>query len=195
MVEQYGPASAWLRSNTLTSSSGSFIKSGTDHVYSIESSGKRGLSLVSVNPGALYAVGFLECGDLGFHGRRQADFVQAVEQHLLVARRDREVHRIVDPLVGEVDGEGLCIRCGSFFHQIFTTRRRKNDRQQAVLEAVVEEDLAEGGRDDAAHAHAGERPDRHFARTAGAEEFAADEDLRAAVARLVEDELRVLGAA
>src|SRR6185503_1064236 len=192
MVEQYGPASAWLRSNTLTSSRGSFIKSGTDHVYSIESSGKRGLSLVSVNPGALYAVGVLEGGDLGFHGKRQADFVQAFEQHLLVARRDLEVHRIVDPLVGEVDGEGLCIRYGSFFHQILNNRRRKNDRQQAVLEAVVEEDLAEGGGDDAAHAHAGERPDGHFARAAGAEEFAADDDLRIAIARLVEDEVRIL---
>ena len=68
------------------------------------------------------------------------------------------------------------------------------DRQDAVLEAVVVEDVGEAGRDDAADAEIEQRPGRVLAARAAAEIVAGDQDLRLAVGRLVEDEIRVLRA-
>src|SRR6266436_3950794 len=67
-------------------------------------------------------------------------------------------------------------------------------RQDAVLEAVVVEDVAERGRDHAADAEIHERPRRVLAARAAAEIVARDQDLGVAIGRLVEDEVRVLAA-
>jgi hypothetical protein len=62
------------------------------------------------------------------------------------------------------------------------------DRQDAVLEAVVVEDVCEGCGDDAADAEVEQRPGRMLAGRAAAEIVACDQDLRLAIGRLVQDE-------
>ncbi len=64
-------------------------------------------------------------------------------------------------------------------------------RQDAVLEAVVVEDVGEAGRDHAADAEVEQRPGGMLAARPAAEIVAGDQDLRLAVGRLVEDEIRV----
>ena len=71
---------------------------------------------------------------------------------------------------------------------------RDPDRQDAVLEAIVVEDVGEVGRDHAADAEVEQRPGRVLTRRAAAEIVARDDDCRLAVGRLVEDEVGVLGA-
>ena len=62
-------------------------------------------------------------------------------------------------------------------HQLVDVFLRQHDRQDAVLEAVVEEDVGEAGRDDAADAEVLQRPGRVLARRAAAEIVAGDQDL------------------
>ena len=71
---------------------------------------------------------------------------------------------------------------------------RDADRQDAVLEAVVVEDVAERGRDHAADAEIEQRPGRVLAARAAAEIVAGDQHLGVAIGRLVEDEIRILAA-
>ena len=56
--------------------------------------------------------------------------------------------------------------------------RLDGDRQQAVLERVVPEDVGERGADHGPEAEAGERPGRVLARGAAAEVVAGEQDLR-----------------
>ena len=79
----------------------------------------------------------------------------------------------------------------SSFSQVFGA---DGDRQDAVLEAVVVENIGEAGRDHAAYAEIEQRPGRMLAAGAAAEIVAGDQDLRLAVGRLVEHEVRILGA-
>ena len=78
--------------------------------------------------------------------------------------------------------------------QLLQVLRRDLDRQHAVLEAVVVEDVAERGRDHAADAEIHQRPGRVLARGAAAEIVAGDQDLGLAIGRLVEHEVGVLAA-
>src|SRR6185312_6538578 len=64
----------------------------------------------------------------------------------------------------------------------------------AVLEAVVVEDVGEARRDDAADAEIHQRPGRVLARATAAEILAGDQDLGIAIGRLVEDEVGILRA-
>ena len=69
---------------------------------------------------------------------------------------------------------------------------RQHDRQQAVLEAVVEEDVGVASARSARESRtACERPRRVLARRAAAEVLAREQDRRALVARLVQHEVRV----
>ena len=70
-------------------------------------------------------------------------------------------------------------------------RLRQHDRQQAVLEAVVVEDVGVRRRDHRAEAVVGERPRRVLARAAAAEVAAREQDRRALVARLVQHEVGI----
>ena len=69
-------------------------------------------------------------------------------------------------------------------------RARQADGQDAVLEAVVVEDVGEVGRDHAAYAEIQQRPGRVLTRRAAAEILMRDQDFRVAVRLLVEHELR-----
>ena len=69
------------------------------------------------------------------------------------------------------------------------TRPRAARRQQAVGHGVAAEDVGERRRDHGAEAVVGERPGRVLARRAAAEIGAGQQNRRAGVARVVEDEL------
>ncbi len=62
------------------------------------------------------------------------------------------------------------------------------DEDDAVLAGVGEEDVGEAGGDDDEEAVIGERPGGVLAGAAAAEVLAGDENLRARVARVIEDE-------
>ena len=70
---------------------------------------------------------------------------------------------------------------------------RNLDRQNAVLEAVVIENVGEVGGDDTPDAEVEQRPGGVFARRAAAEIVARDDDRRVAVGGLVEHEIGMLG--
>ena len=128
----------------------------------------------------------------------QADIVEAVQQACL--RKGSISKWIVPPSGGAIScfsRSMVMMRIGAalgIVHQLVDLLARQHDRQDAVLEAVVVEDVGEAGRDDAADAEIQQRPGRVLARRAAAEILAGDEDLGLAVGRLVQHEIRVLAA-
>src|SRR5690349_9044088 len=141
----------------------------------------------------------LERADLVGVPQRQADLVQPVEQAMLAEWLDIEGERMravggCDRLPLEIDGQRKAGRGEAGMEQAVHVALGEHDRQQAVLEAIVEEDVGERRRDERAKAIVGERPRRVLARAAAAEVAAGEQYLRAAVARLVQHEIRVLGA-
>ena len=121
---------------------------------------------------------------------RQADVVEAVQQAVL-AEADRCRTGSVPPsgprdlLLLEVDRDDGVGAAARIVHQLVDVLLRQHDRQDAVLEAVVVEDVGEARRDDAADAEIEQRPGRVLAARAAAEVLAGDQDLRVAVGRLV----------
>ena len=94
----------------------------------------------------------------------------------------------------QVDRQGGVGAAAGIVHQLLEVFRRDRDRQDAVLEAVVVEDVGEGRRDHAADAEVQQRPRGVLARGAAAEIVARDDDLRLAIGRLVQHEIGVLRA-
>src|SRR6266852_9952 len=142
----------------------------------------------------LLLVGF----DLAALHHGEPDVVEAVEQAVLAVRVDLELDhaavRTADFLLREIDAERRIGAAVGVVEQFLQILRRDLDRQHAVLEAVVVEDVAERGRDHAADAEIHERPRRVLARGAAAEIVARDQDLRLAIGRLVEHEVGILAA-
>src|SRR6185312_9488068 len=125
--------------------------------------------------------------------QRLADVVETVQQQVLAERVDIEVDFLaVRPhhhLARQIDGEaGVAAELG-VVDQLVADRPRQPDRQDAVLEAVVVEDVGEVRRDDAADAEIQQRPRRVLTRAAAAEVLVRDDDLRLAVWLLVEHEI------
>ena len=89
----------------------------------------------------------------------------------------------------------MVILCAGFFsersQQGFDVVFGEADEDHAVLAGVGEEDVGEAGRDDGEEAEVGEGPGGVLAGAAAAEVFSGDEDLRALVMVLVEDEVGV----
>src|SRR3569623_3041789 len=98
----------------------------------------------------------LEGGDLGtlLHGRR--DIVEPLEQHMPAGGVDIEMDsttvRTPDRLGLEVDRDGGIGAALGIVHQKLQLLGRHLDRQNAVLEAVVVEDVGKAGGVHAAHA-------------------------------------------
>ncbi len=102
-----------------------------------------------------------------------------------------EAFVVGDGLGFEVDGD--LVR-GIFFgavHQGFYVGLGEADEDHAVFPGVGEEDVGEAGGDDSEEAEIGEGPGGVLAGAAAAEVFSGDEDLRALVMVLVEDEVGV----
>ena len=108
----------------------------------------------------------------------------------LEAERARSVG-VGDGLRREVDDQPEAGERSDVVEEAVDLARRKHDRQEPVLEAVVEEDVAERRRDHRAEAVVHQRPRRMLARGAAAEVLAREQDRRAPVARLVQHEVGV----
>ena len=128
--------------------------------------------------------------------QREADLVESVHQAILAERIDLEVHgeRAVGArhaLALEVDHQAKAGKRIALMEQAIDLGFAQHHRQEAVLERVVEEDVGERRRDDAAKAVVHQRPWRMLARGAAAEVLAPEKNGRAFVARLVQHEARV----
>src|SRR5216683_784069 len=147
-------------------------------------------------PGLAQPVLRLEGGDRRRLLQGEPDIVEAVQQAVLAEGVDVEFDDAAigpgDRLAGEIDGEPGVGALLGVVHQRVYDLLRQLARQDAVLEAVVVEDVGEARRDDAAYAEIQQRQGRDLARAAAAEILAGDQDLRLPVGRLVEDEIRVL---
>ena len=102
--------------------------------------------------------------------------------------------RASDRLGFEVDRHHRIGALLGVFHQLVDDLLGQRDRQNAVLEAVVVEDIGEAGCDDAANAEIEQRPGGVLSARPAAEILRADQDLGVAVWGLVEDEIRVFAA-
>src|ERR1700730_10453562 len=117
---------------------------------------------------------------------------------MLAERVDVELDRAAigaaDFLLSEIHRERRVSAAVGIIEEFGEILRRYRDRQNAVLETVVVENVGERGRDHAADAEIEERPRRVLARGAAAEIVAGHQNLGLAVGRLVEDETRILAA-
>ena len=86
--------------------------------------------------------------------------------------------RAADLLLVQIHGEGRVLRLARLARQDIDLLLRQDNRQNAVLEAIVEEDVGERRGDHAADAEVEQRPRRMLARAAAAEVLAGDQDLR-----------------
>src|SRR5205823_12844832 len=149
----------------------------------------RTASFILEVPGMLRFAPRLELADLVRVAQREADLVEAVQQAMLAERIDLEAH--AERLVGarhrlplEIDHQPEAGKSVALVEQAIDLRLRKDDREEAILERVGEEDVGERGRDHAAKAVLHQRPRRMLARGAAAEVLARDQDRGAFVARL-----------
>ena len=94
-------------------------------------------------------------------------------------------------LAFQVDGELVAGKRRDFVEERAHLRFAENDRQEAVLEAIVEEDVGKTGCDHAAKSVLVQRPGRVLTRGAAAEILARQQDGGALVTRLVEHEVRI----
>src|SRR5678815_4480014 len=148
-------------------------------------------------PGKLRFSPRLEGADFLRVPQRQADLVEPVQQAVLAKRVDVEMKalRVVegrDALPLEVDAQPEAGERSRLVEQLVDLGLGQGHGQEAVLQGVVLEDLAERGRDHRLEAVVAQRPGRMLARGADAEVAAREQDLRPLVARLVQHECRIL---
>src|SRR5262249_60294527 len=119
----------------------------------------------------------------------QADVVEAFHQAALAERVDVELDdaavRSSDPLCCKVYSDGGVGTARGVVDQLVDFLLRQGDRQNAVLEPVVVEDVGEGRADDAAEAEIEQRPGRVLAAGAASEILPRDLSLRAGVKRVL----------
>mmetsp|Transcript_1008 Transcript_1008/g.1958 ORF Transcript_1008/g.1958 Transcript_1008/m.1958 type:complete len:225 (+) Transcript_1008:654-1328(+) len=102
---------------------------------------------------------------------------------------DRAAVRACDRLAFQVDRHNRVRPALGVIHQHVDLLLRQNDRQDAILEAVVVKNIRERRRDHAADAEVQQRPGRMFTRGSATEVVASHKDLRVAIGRLVQDEI------
>src|SRR6266849_10536042 len=139
---------------------------------------------------------FLEARDLVFLHQGEPDVIEAVQQAVLTVRIDFEPdHAAVGTaylLLFEVDGEARIGAAVGIIEQLFQILTRDLDGEDAVLETIVVEDIAERGRNDAGDAEILERPRRMLTGRTAAEIVAGNKNLCLAISRFVEHEVRVV---
>src|SRR5262245_24205660 len=148
-------------------------------------------------PGVLRLALRLERADLVRVAQREPDLVEPVEQAVLAELVDVETEALRaidgrDRLLLQINHQSKTGKRRSVVEELVDLGLRQGDRQEAVLQRVVLEDLPERRCDYGAEAVVAQRPRRVLARGADAEVLAREQDLRALVARLVEHELGVL---
>src|SRR5574343_819746 len=147
-------------------------------------------------PGLLGTALVFEGLDLVCVTQGQADIVPAVEQAFLAEGVDLESHRMAiraDHLLRrQINHQLVTRRCRDLLHDGLDFGGGQHDRQNAVLEAVVEENVGEGFGDDGLEPVVQQRPGRVLAGAAAAEVGTRDEDFGALITILVQDEIGVL---
>src|SRR5690242_4244269 len=110
--------------------------------------------------------------------QREPDIVEAVQQAVLAKCVDFER---VFAAVGrahalriEIDRQLIAVERIGLVEQVIDLLLSQSDRQHAVLEAVVEEDIGKAGRDQRTKTVLLQRPRRVFARTATTEVLACE---------------------
>ncbi len=142
------------------------------------------------------AVGGFVGGDFVGVGEGHGDVVQAVQQRVAAEAVDVEAED--QRMLVVFDRAGLKVH-GQFaagvpfgpLEQLLDRLFVQLDRQHAVLEAVVVEDVGEAGGDDRLEPVIGQRPDGMFAAAAAAEIAPRDQDRGPLYVRPVELEVRV----
>src|SRR5450631_190789 len=99
--------------------------------------------------------------------------------------------RRTDGLLFQIDCQLVAHFRSHRLEQLLHLFRSQADRQQTVLETVVEKDVGKAGRDDGAETVVFQCPRRVFARRSAAEVFACEQNLRAFIARLIQHEIRI----
>src|SRR5882757_4454448 len=99
-------------------------------------------------PGELRFAPRLEAADLVRVAQREADLVEAVQERVLVERLDVEMESLCvidgrDGLPLQVYSQLEAGKGSGFVEKAVDLRLREHDRQEAVLERVVPEDVAE----------------------------------------------------
>src|ERR1700730_6643533 len=189
-----------LRTSFITSgpmpSPGSTSRLRLDAIVFFLSSLRCRVSGRRVQPGLGVLLASLEVVDLRLLLHGQSDIVEAVQQAVLAEWIDVEMHGAavgtLDLLLLQVDLDDGIGAAARIVHQLGDDLFRHPDRQDAVLEAVVVEDVGEILGDDAADAEVEQRPGGVLAARAAAEIGAGDDDLGVLVGRLVEDEILLL---
>ena len=144
------------------------------------------------SPRPAAAVCGLEGGNPVAVALRQVDVVPAVEQLIAAHRIDAEREGAIaacDRLPLEVDYDGQFRLGGDGGAEFEHVGFGEDGGEQAVLDRILREDVAERRCDHAADAGIVERIDGRFARRAAAEIAAGDEDLGVAPGRLIEREV------
>jgi hypothetical protein len=126
--------------------------------------------------------------------QRLSDIVQTVQQQMFAKRVDVEVNLLAarshHNLALQIDSQARVAAELRIVDQRIADRAWQSHRQDAILEAVVEENVGEVRSDDTADAEIEQCPGCMFTRGAAAEVLVGDDDLRAAVRFLVQHELR-----
>src|SRR5260221_6791565 len=156
----------------------------------------RTATFISEVPGKLRLAARFEGADLVGVTQRETDLVETVHQAVFAERVDLEAHgpRSVRRGYGLIPKIYSQLETGKgcrFIEQAVDFGLGQHDREKPVLEAVVEEDVGERRRDDAAKAVVHQCPGCVLARGATAEVLARKMDRRAVVARLIENEVGV----
>src|SRR5215218_436235 len=203
-VPKPSASSSWQRSPlnvipTITASTSAIPKVGCCFVSACadpqllrSSVTPRGQIRWRLRPRSQRRVGRDECGDVAAVAEREIEIVPAVQELHPPDRVDLERDDVVagaDALGFEVDRDllGAVLEGGD---QLVGRSFRHPGRQEAVVDRVRREDVAEARRDDAAHAVIDERVYGRFARRAGAEIPPGDKDAGARPRRPVERKLR-----
>src|SRR5690606_9942557 len=123
------------------------------------------------------------------------DVVEAIQETVALEGVDLELDhaaiRAADFLRLQIYSQGGVGAPLGIVHQLVQLLGTYGDGQDAVLEAVVVENVGEAGGDHAAYAEIEKRPGRMLARGPAAEIVAGDQDLGVAVGRLVQNEIRI----
>src|SRR5258706_1062275 len=147
-------------------------------------------------PGLFDAAFSLERLDREGMLQRDSDLVQTVQQAVLAKGVHLEAEHVTaigigDGLGAKADDQAEARKRRDVMEYPVHPGFRQHDRQQAVLETVVVEDVGVTRRDQRAETIVVERPGRVLARRAATEILARHQDIRALVARLVQHEIGV----
>ena len=125
----------------------------------------------------------------------QTNVVKAVDQAVFAEglHLKRPFHTVGfdDDLALQINRQAVGRESGALVKQLGDLRFAQNDGQQAIFEAIVEENIGIAGRDDGSEAILVQRPRCVLARRAATEVFPSDQNAGARITRLVQHEIWV----